>query len=225
MCGRFTVTVSNELLEEYLQDAFGIQTKAQFNLPRYNVAPGQEVIAIISDGNKNRVGTLHWGFVPPFAKDEKIGFKMINARSETIMEKPSFKPSFITKRCLILADSFYEWKRKEKEKIPYRFLLKDQTLFTMAGIYTTYIRDDGTKHHSCSIITTKANALLHEIHERMPVILTKHDRDAWLNPKTQDLEYLQNVLIPYDATNMRMYQVSQVVNNAKSDTAECIKEV
>ncbi len=226
MCGRFTITIDLEDLREYLVDHYSItELKSEFQLPRYNIAPTQNVITVINDGNKNRVGLLQWGLVPHFAKNEKIGVSMINAKSETLIEKPSFKSSFQTKRCVILADSFYEWKREENEKKPMRIGLNDQKIFPMAGLWSTFTRLDGTKLHTTTIITTNANELMSEIHDRMPVILDDVSVKEWLNPRNQDLSQLSKLLKPYASKKMYSYEVSSLVNNARNDVKECIIKV
>ncbi|MBE0701161.1 MAG: SOS response-associated peptidase, partial [Acholeplasmataceae bacterium] len=159
------------------------------------------------------------------AKDEKIGFSMINAKSETLGEKPSFYPSFKTKRCVILADGFYEWKKEQKQKTPMRIVLKDQKIFPMAGLWSTYQRSDGSKFFTCTIITTSANDLMASIHDRMPVILTEENQKAWLNPRNTDLDMLSKVLVPYDSTKMHAYLVSNLVNKASNDLYECIQPI
>ena len=226
MCGRFTITIDLEDLREYLVDHYDItELKTEFQLPRYNIAPTQDVITIINDGNKNRVGLLKWGLVPHFAKDEKIGASMINAKSETLMEKPSFKNSFQLKRCVILADSFYEWKRKENKKTPMRIGVTDQKVFPMAGLWSTFTRPDGSKLHTTTIITTHANELMSDIHDRMPVILDDKSVQDWLNPRNQDLNQLSNLLKPYPSNHMYLYEVSPMVNNARNELKECIIKV
>jgi putative SOS response-associated peptidase YedK len=226
MCGRFTITIDLEDLREYLVDHYDItELKSKFELPRYNIAPTQDVITIINDGSKNRVGLLKWGLIPPFAKDEKIGASMINAKSETLMERPSFRSSFQTKRCVILADSFYEWKREENKKTPMRIGLNNNQIFPMAGLWSTFTRSDGSKIHSTTIITTHANELMSEIHHRMPVILDDQEVATWLNPKNQDLNMLSKMLKPYESKDMYSYKVSPIVNNARNDLKECILKI
>ena len=225
MCGRFSITINQEELKAHLSTNYNVANfSAVFKLPRFNIAPGQEIIAIINDGNNNRVGHLKWGFIPSFAKDEKIGFSMINAKSETIDEKISFRQSFQNRRCLILADSFYEWKRVGKDKTPMRIKKIDGKIFAMAGIWNTYTRPDGVKVHSCAIITTSANKLVGEIHDRMPVILNKEDQKVWLN-QVSDTIALKALLKPYPEAEMEAYQVSSIVNNAANDVIECINKV
>ena len=226
MCGRFTITVDLEDLRVYLEDHYDIKDlKTEFQLPRFNVAPGQDIITIIHDGEKHRVGTLRWGFIPPFAKDEKIGYQMINAKAETLYEKPSFLPSFKTKRCVILADSFYEWKKDGTIKRPLRIQVKDQKIFPMAGLWTTFTKEDGTKLHTCTIITTEANDFMKDIHDRMPVILDEEERIRWLNTKTTNIYELSQLLKPYPSSKMKAYEVSSRVNSALYDEPDCITPV
>jgi putative SOS response-associated peptidase YedK len=225
MCGRFSITINQEELKAHLSTNYNVANfSAVFKLPRFNIAPGQEIIAIINDGNNNRVGHLKWGFIPSFAKDEKIGFSMINAKSETIDEKISYRQSFEKRRCLILADSFYEWKRVGKDKTPMRIKKIDGKIFAMAGIWNTYTRPDGVKVHSCAIITTSANKLVGEIHDRMPVILNQVDQKVWLN-QVSDTIALKALLKPYPETEMEAYEVSSIVNNAANDVVECINRL
>ena len=226
MCGRFTLIVTYEQLLEILDKHYNIQSfNMQTLLPRYNIAPTQDVISIIHDGINYRAGYLKWGLVPSFAKDEKIGYQMINAKSETIHEKPSFLPSLTHKRCVILADSFYEWKKDDHGKTPMRIQLSDEKIFPMAGLWSTFIRPDGTKLHTCTIITTEANELMEKIHDRMPVILDEKSEKEWLNPRNTNLYTLTQLLKPYDSKKMKSYKVSPLVNNASNDLEECIKPV
>lgn len=226
MCGRFTITVTMDELKDYLSEYYDIdEMKGDFVLPRYNVAPGQEVISVINDGQKNRVGLFKWGLVPSFAKDEKIGYSMINAKSETLQDKPSYRPSLEHKRCVILANGFYEWKKEDQHKIPMRILMKDQSIFPIAGLWSTYVRPDGTKLHTCTIVTTAANALVSEIHDRMPVILTEETKTSWLNPRITDYKILTKFFKPFDSEHMYSYQVSSLVNSAANDLKECIEPI
>jgi putative SOS response-associated peptidase YedK len=224
MCGRFTITISYEELLDYLDETFDIKTThiEPSDVKRYNVAPTQNVIAIIHDGQKYRAGTLKWGLIPSFAKDEKSAFQMINAKAETIDEKVSFKNLIQSKRCLIVADSFYEWKRVKNEKQPLRFLLKNHKPFTMAGLWTTYQRPDGHKVHTCTIITTQANALVSKIHERMPVIIPNEHQSLWLDHTIQYDQNLAKLLVPYDESKMESYEVKKDVNLATYEDPSCI---
>lgn len=223
MCGRVSVAVNFDEMIQIIQHEYNVESPIlDYDLPRYNVSPGQRVISIINDGVTNRVGLLRWGFVPSWAKDEKIGYKLINAKAETLGEKVSFKNSFKRKRCIILVDGFYEWKKEGITKIPIRFKLKQQNIFSLAGLYSTYIKEDGNKLHTCTVITTNPNNLMEPIHNRMPVILTKETEQIWLNPKEQDLDLLSSLLIPYDSKKMEAYKVSTIVNNTRNESRECI---
>ncbi|WP_026573010.1 SOS response-associated peptidase [Bacillus sp. UNC438CL73TsuS30] len=224
MCGRFTLTAT---LEEVL-DRFDVHSFLDEELysPSYNIAPSQQVLAIINDGTMNRMGFLKWGLVPSWAKDISIGNKMINARAETLSEKPSFRDSFKRKRCLIVADSFYEWKRLEdRSKRPMRIKLKSNHLFAMAGIWGTWKSPDGKPLYSCSVITTQPNELMKDIHDRMPVILRPEDEKIWLDPSVSNLEYLMGFLKPFDERLMDAYEVSPLVNSPKNNSIELVQQI
>lgn len=222
MCGRYTITVTlEELMEIFdLEDATGIGPYR----PRYNIAPTQMVPAIIAHEGRNRIGELRWGLIPQWAKDDKVGFQTINAKAETIIEKPAFRTPFMRKRCLIPADGFFEWKKDGSAKQPYRIVLKDRKLFAMAGLYDTWINPDGQKISSCTIITTTPNELMADIHNRMPVILRREDEAAWLDRANQDTEQLLSLLKPYASDLMKAYRVSSAVGNVRNDSPELIKQ-
>mgnify|MGYP001236571673 CR=1 FL=1 len=219
MCGRYTITVT---LEELLV-RYGIEEGTFTNYrPRYNVAPGQMVIAVIHDGKRNRMGELKWGLVPSWAKDESAGNKMINARAETLAEKPAYRLPFERKRCLIPADGFYEWKRVGGRKQPMRIVLNDGAIFSMAGLYDTWTAPDGRKVSSCTIVTTEPNRLVADIHNRMPVILRPEDEALWLDRTVTDIEKLKPLLKPFPAERMTVYPVSELVGNVQNDIPACI---
>ena len=224
MCGRFTLTATiNEIM-----DRFDIQSflNEELYAPSYNIAPSQQVLAVINDGSSNRMGFLKWGLVPPWANDPSIGNKMINARAETITEKPSFRHAFQKKRCLVIADSFYEWKRQsDQTKTPMRIKLRSNELFAMAGLWEGYKAKDGKTLYSCSVITTGPNELMKEIHDRMPVILNREDEPVWLNPAIDDPNRLTALLQPYDDALMDTYEVSPMVNSPKNNSIELIQEI
>ena len=225
MCGRFTLTVSLETLLKIVAERFDIfDSEENFDLPRYNIAPSQQVLAIIHDGEKYRLGTMKWGLVPPFATDEKIGFKMINAKAETIDDKPSYKQSFMHKRCLILADGFYEWDKYSNEKTPYRIIVKDQPMIAFAGIWSRYVKPNGDKLFTCSIITTEANEMMKPIHDRMPVILDEAAQRVWLKKEVSSGE-LKKLLLPYDDNLMEKYVVSKEVNRPANEHPDVIKRM
>ncbi|TFJ91352.1 SOS response-associated peptidase [Lentibacillus salicampi] len=217
MCGRYTL-LADEL--EILQE-FGIDQPIADYEPSYNIAPGQNVLAIIHDGNQKRAGYLRWGLVPSWANDEKIGYKMINARSETAHEKPSFKPLMARKRCLIVADSFYEWKRDGEEKQPKRIRLGDRGLFAFAGLWDKWEQGD-QKLFTCTILTKEANDFMQDIHHRMPIILPKHKEDAWIEAGNQPPEAVHRFLASLKTEDFQAYDVASYVNSAKNNDAGCI---
>ncbi|MFD5853903.1 SOS response-associated peptidase [Cytobacillus pseudoceanisediminis] len=217
MCGRFSLTEDISILQQY----FDFEISEEIT-PRYNIAPSQRVLTVLSDGQERRAGTMKWGLVPFWAKDEKIGYKMINARAEGIDEKPSFKHAFKRRRCLILTNGFYEWKKQEDgNKQPYRFVMKDNKPFAFAGLWETWKKGEKPLH-SCTIITTTPNKITEDVHDRMPVILHQDSYDLWLNPKNNDTEHLKSLLVPYPAEEMDLYPVSTMVNSPKNDIAEIL---
>ncbi len=224
MCGRFTLAASiDEILNRFDAEAF-LQEEAY--LPSYNVAPSQSVLAIINNGSINKMGYLKWGLIPPWAKDMSVGYKMINARAETLSEKPSFRTAYRKKRCLIIADSFYEWKRLDsKTKTPMRIKLKSDDLFSMAGIWEHWRTPEGKSIFSCSVITTAPNELMKEIHDRMPVILKPEDEKIWLDPTITDPSFLNQYLKPLDSDLMEAYEVSSLVNSPKNNSVELIQKI
>ncbi len=214
MCGRFTLTVD----ERKVLVRFNAVKTVEINYTkRYNIAPSQNVVAIVSDGKENRMGLLRWGLIPPWAKEMNIGYKMINARAETLAEKPAFKRPFRRQRCIIPADGFYEWKGAGKEKQPFYIRLKSGEPFGFAGLWDRWQAPDGTVYHTCTIVTTQANALLADLHPRMPVILRPEDEHLWLDRRLEDPHLLQDLLKSYPAEEMEVYPVSNEVNTAKND--------
>ncbi len=194
---------------------------------RYNVAPGQIVAAVRQDHEKpvRHFAKLKWGLVPFWAKDPNIGYKMINARAETIAEKPAYRDALKSRRCLIPADGFYEWKREGKAKQPFHFGLKDDGIFAMAAIWERWKDPKGGVLETCSILTTTPNALMQDVHDRMPVILQPDDYDLWLDPGSKKPEAILDLLKPLDARLMRRYAVSTHVNSAKFDDPECAASI
>lgn len=222
MCGRFTIIAPYE----YIIYRFQVKHDSGRDMYKanYNVAPGQKILTVIWGTDGNRMGFLRWGLIPSWAKDEKIGYKLINARAETITQKPSFQESFQKRRCIIVADSFYEWEHRDpKEKQPFRITMKSGELFAMAGLWESWKKDDGQIIYSCTIITTKANTLMSPIHDRMPVILKKEDEAKWLDPSSNPKE-LANMLQPYDSEHMQAYEVSQDVNSFKNNAPYLIEK-
>ncbi|GAB4577719.1 MAG: SOS response-associated peptidase [Anaerolineales bacterium] len=220
MCGRFTMTAS----PDQLQQAFpGVAVPAQMT-PRYNIAPSQPIAAIANDG-RNAVDFFVWGLIPSWAKDPTIGNKMINARAETLAEKPSFRNAYKRRRCLILADGFFEWKQNPdgKGKTPHYITLADHRPFAMAGLWEQWFSSDGSEIKSAAIITTAPNALMSQLHHRMPVILPPEHYALWLDPGERPPADLQPLLVPYPAGGMRAHPVSPLVNSPANDVASVVQ--
>jgi putative SOS response-associated peptidase YedK len=217
MCGRFSLTVSaDDLLRE-----LGIEPPEPY-APRYNIAPTQNVLAVAEgkDGDR-RPGVLRWGLVPYWAKDPSIGARMINARGESVGGKSAFREAFDRRRCLIVADGFYEWSREGGKKVPLRFVQPDGAPFTFAGLWERWRQPDGTDLHSCTILTTTPNALVAPIHDRMPVIIAPADRDRWLDRDLAGAD-VQDLVAPPPDDALEAYTVADLVNNVANDTAAVI---
>lgn len=221
MCGRFTLfTPLEEIIDRFaIEDPFNGDYKLS-----YNIAPSQSVLSVINDGKRNRLGYLRWGLIPPWAKDRNIGYKMINARAETILQKASFKHAYRKRRCLIVADSFYEWKKGPDGKTPMRIKLKDDSPFGMAGVWEAWTSPEGEKIYSCSVITTRPNELMVDIHDRMPVILSPEDEERWLDPH-QDPALLQSCFQPFEAGKMEAFEVTADVNSPKNNSPHLIQSI
>jgi putative SOS response-associated peptidase YedK len=222
MCGRFSLFANFREIEERFGEATFEEDEYEES---YNIAPSQMVLSVINDGVKNRLGYLKWGLVPSWAKDSKVGFKMINARAETVHEKPSFREAFKKKRCLIVADSFYEWKRTENRKVPMRIKMKNNELFAMAGLWESWKSPSGELVHTCTILTTAPNDLMSTIHDRMPVILKQADEQSWLNPEVKTIDELKPFLIPLENGLLEAYEVSDKVNSPKNNDSDLIVKV
>ncbi|OQX75065.1 MAG: hypothetical protein B6D61_11100 [Bacteroidetes bacterium 4484_249] len=214
MCGRFSFSP----LAKIIEDRFDVKVDSSNYKPRYNCAPTQN-LAVVSNIKPDELSFYRWGLIPFWAKDKAIGNKLINAKAETINEKPSFKNSFKQKRCLVLSDGFYEWKKiNSKEKVPYRITLKNNTLFAFAGIWDNWKDEEGNYISSFSIITTTPNELVKNIHNRMPVILEEKDEKAWLTEN--DTEFLKTLLKPFSSNQMTAFPVSKLVNSPVHDRPE-----
>jgi putative SOS response-associated peptidase YedK len=218
MCGRYTLKTPVEALAR----EFGVTGPLPDLAPSYNVAPSRPVAAVLSGGGDRRLELLRWGLVPAWADDPEIGSRMINARAETAHEKPSFRKAFRERRCLILADGFYEWQKVPAGKQPFHVRMKDGRPFAFAGLWETWNRE-GEEVRSCAIITTEPNDLMAEIHNRMPVILSPEDHDFWLDPDVGDVEPLRALLAPYPPEEMEAYPVSRHVNRPTNDDERCIR--
>jgi putative SOS response-associated peptidase YedK len=218
MCGRFTRKDNLQHLAELL----GLKSIPPL-VPRYNIAPSQLVTCVRTnqDTLDREWVELKWGLVPPWAKDASMGNKLINARGETVAEKPSFRKAFTQQRCLVLADGFYEWKREGKSKQPYYIRFKDHRPFAFAGIWERWERLDPAIE-SCSLITIGPNAVMEPIHHRMPVILATTQYAEWLDASLQETERLNTLLRPFPPAEMEAYPVSLMVNNPSNDQPECV---
>lgn len=218
MCGRFSMYYAEDLKDRYDLSDFPLGIK-----DRYNIAPGQDVI-VITRNSPNKARYMKWGLVPYWAKDPSIGFRMINARAETVAEKPSFKRSLLHQRCIVPASGFYEWQKiEDKEKIPYNIKIKNLKLFSMAGLYDVWQHDQGKKLTTFTIITVDANKLLMSIHARMPAILTKENEEIWLDTNIKNENKLTKLLKPYSALEMEAYTVSQAINSPQNETSKLIE--
>lgn len=192
--------------------------------PSYNIAPTQDILIINHEGEKQLI-SCNWGFIPSWAKDPSIGHKTINARAETVAEKPMFRSAFKKHRCLVIADGFYEWEKTEKKKVPFYIRLRTGKPFGFGGLYSHWTSPEGKTVCTCTIITTTANELIVSIHDRMPVIIPKDSEDLWLDPEEQDTEKLLGLLKPYPAELMKMYEVSTKVNIPAFQSHEAITPV
>ena len=221
MCGRYTLTTPVEKLAKF----FGLPEDPDLG-PRYNIAPTQPVATVLVLTGERRFRLMRWGLVPHWAKDLSIGSRMINARAETVAEKPAFRSAFHDRRCLIMADGFYEWKHDGGAKHPYYIVRKDRSPFAFAGLWERWGPPEGGELvESCTIITTQANELVAEFHGRMPVILDPVDFDLWLATGVTDPQSLLGLLKPYPAEKMEAFPVSSVVNSPGHETDECVQPI
>jgi len=218
MCGRFTLEKSIGNLGSLFQ------VRGVAELPeRYNIAPTQPIVAIrqAEAGEERELVLLRWGLIPAWAKEPAALPLLINARSETAAAKPAFRAALRRRRCLVPADGFYEWQRREGRKQPYHMRRRDGAPFALAGLWERWEGPDGAID-SCALLTTASNALMRPIHDRMPVILDPQSFDLWLDPRMQDVERVQSLLRPYPAEAMIAYPVSAMVNNARNDNPQCV---
>ena len=223
MCGRFALTVSPEELLAAFPN-FRIPPDLP---PSYNIAPGQPVPVIPNNGEK-QLTFYQWGLVPSWAKDETFGgYNLINARGETVAEKASFRAAYRRRRCLILADGFYEWRKASSQggKTPYFIYLKNKNPFAFAGLWEIWHSPYGDELHSCCIVTTRPNAVVEPIHNRMPVILSPDEYPLWLDPSERTPQELGQLLDPYPAAEMAAHPVSSFVNSPRNNSPTCIQPV
>jgi len=220
VCGRFSLSAAPEAVAE----EFGLDEPPEL-AARYNIAPGQAVATVrAADAGAGRVCELHsWGLVPGWAKDPSVGHRMINARAETVPEKPAFRNAFRRRRCLIPADGFYEWASGPAPKQPYHVTREDGSVFGFAGLWEVWRSQDGRDVKSCTIITARANATLQPVHDRMPVILDPADFASWLDPMLDDAERLRELLAPCPETWLVLQTVGLRVNDPRNDDPECVE--
>lgn len=256
MCGRFTLTTPTDEISEYFRVLEGLEGSARGRLrPRYNIAPTQPVACVrqtvAADTEPSTPGgpavrelvEMRWGLIPHWARDPAIGNRMINARSESVADKPAYREAFRRRRCLVIADGFYEWKRLEASKQPYFIYMEDRRPFAFAGLWERWkprtgqldnivapgkpevpLSTDG-RVESCAFLTIGPNELMASIHDRMPVILPPEHWDAWLDPDVQDADELAHLLISYPAGEMRAHPVSTHVNKPGNDDPACIEPI
>ena len=224
MCGRYRLSRRKQILAEHF-DAIPFEDDW---IPRYNIAPTQQVPVVRQTPNFRKLALMRWGLIPSWATDPSIGFKTINARSETITTTASFRDPIRTRRCLIPADGFYEWSRngrsQHRTKQPFCFEVGDGEMFAFAGLWDRWINPDGEEVESCTIITTTPNSHLADIHDRMPVILPSGAYASWLNPAMRDSRTVLGWLVAY-AGEMRRYPVSTRINHVENDDEECAKPI
>jgi len=220
MCGRFSFIITSR---QKIKDEFNIKSTPKELVTRYNAAPSQN-LPVITNTEPGKIVFFRWGLIPSWAKDTKIGYKMINARAETVTEKPSFRTAFKKRRCLVLADGFYEWKKNKDGNIPYRITLKDDSPFAFAGLWETWHDPEGKELNSFTIITTDANTMLKKLHNRMPVILLPEQKEEWLDTD-RPIDKTLKLLTPFPGKNMKAYPVSTLVNSPKNDLPEIVNPV
>ena len=225
MCGRFTLTSNLDDLQGrfgFLSDLSGLVSTQEYDHgPRYNIAPTQPVLTVTNDGRR-RGEVMRWGLVPSWAKDLKVGARMINAVGETAASKPAFRAAFKKRRCLVLANGFYEWRKDGGRKIPTYIYARGGEPMAFAGLWETWRSPEGQVVRSCTIITTQANPLIQPLHNRMPVILSEETQALWLDPLTEDRENLEPLLIPAPIELLTSHPVADTVNSVKNQGPGCI---
>ncbi|MCA9868126.1 MAG: SOS response-associated peptidase [Anaerolineae bacterium] len=220
MCGRFALAATGEEVAEHYQ-----LSEIPFVVPRYNIAPTQPVAAVRLNASEAREFThFQWGLIPSWAKDPSMGSRMINARAETVADKPAFRAAFKRRRCLLPATGFYEWRKMNGHKQPMYIREAGGGLVSLAGLWEVWQSADGGQLETCTILTTTANALMEPIHDRMPLILDSQDYDMWLSPDTP-ADQLNHLLRPFDPAHLLAYPVGTAVNKPQNDTPDIIEPV
>jgi putative SOS response-associated peptidase YedK len=219
MCGRYTLSSPNDAIADLFE-----MPELPFLPPRFNVAPTQEaaVVRVLKHGEPRRLDLLRWGLVPYWAEDPSIGNRMINARAESVSDKPAYRRSFRKQRCLVATDGFYEWKKQGKLKQPYHIRRKDHRPFAFAGLWERWKDPEGKLLDTFTILTTDANELIRPLHDRMPVIVDRKDFALWLDPEVNDPVQLQALLVPAPPEDLETVPVSRAVNSPAYDAADCI---
>ncbi len=218
MCGRFDLHSEPVVIrKEFRIDHVAVEHK-----PSYNIAPTRQIVIVKDDGKRHLVQS-RWGLLPAWTTDTKM--QMINAKAETVADKPAFKEAFRLRRCLVIADGFFEWRKEGKLRQPVYIRLKSKRPFGFAGLYNISKSADGEEILSCAIITTEPNELLMPIHDRMPAIIAKDKEDLWLKPDNRDIQILMSLLVPYPSEEMEYYEVSQLVNKPDNDSIEIINPI
>ncbi len=220
MCGRFEIHSTLEIIAK----VFGIDSITFDYEPSYNVAPSQDILLVVNDG-KRRLIKSRWGFVPSWSKELSAGYKMINARAESVADKPSFQQAFQNQRCLVVADGFYEWKKEGTKKRPFYIRLKNGQPFGFVGLYNIWKTPEGEQIYTSTIITTDANEIVQPLHDRMPVIAEPDQYDLWLDPRIHDKTLLRNVLKPFLSEGLEVYEVTPKVNSPKNNSPENIQRI
>lgn len=222
MCGRFSLAANVDEMQAAFPGFFVPENIS----PRYNIAPTQPILAFPNTGEK-KADLFVWGLIPSWSKDPTIGVRMINARSEGVSEKPSFRGPYRYKRCIVPVTGFFEWKKQpdSKVKTPYNICMKDGSVFGLAGLWDEWLSPDGSQVKTCTIITTSPNPLMARLHDRMPVILEPDSYLKWLDPKPVSSGYLDELLCPFDESKMAAYPVSTLVNSAANDSPLCVQAV
>ena len=224
MCGRFTSLLSPELITA-IRELFGVPVPDSVE-PRYNIAPSQQVWVVRQEGDHNRFDLMKWGLIPSWAKDPKIGSKMINARSETVQEKPSFRHAIKFRRCIIPAAGFYEWMHTGDKKQPYYIRMADGSPMLLAGLWEQWKRlGEQNLLETFTILTTEANDLVAPLHDRMPVILRTNDCNLWLSHSMHNPEQLQGMYQPFPSNLLEAYKVSDLVNNPRNDSPDLLSQL
>lgn len=218
MCGRFNLITDAQALVDFFELSNCLDVA-----PRYNIAPSQDLLAVRQQDDRRMAGLLHWGLIPHWSKDRKIGYKTINARAETVAEKPAFRSAFRRRRCLIPATGFFEWRTAESGKQPYNIVRRDGDLMAFAGLWESWTSQDGERIDSCTIIVTEANDSVRPVHDRMPVILDPEKYPTWLDPAVQDPAELQSLLRPCPAQLITAFPVSRSMGNPANNGPDCVR--